>query len=811
MLSRILASASAISLILTTLPLAQAAVPPATPASSQTGAKKNESSLVAWRAKNDRISIAVNDNGGCSLEIAGKQWFSSLGVAMHCDGKRFRSFSGPNPNQRWEQLRKVSATQFAGEDKLGKYSGHKINWLAGGTKFETNIRVYKDCIVFAQSFPAGASRTGVKPVKPNNKLNFPAFSPVINDADAESAFPLFDCSRMPENLQSISFWGCWAVPRYGKRLDNYIGGTESGAPVIVYDSEMNTIVLSPLNHFLSAVQTKSKTFDGYLACGVSGRVEKLPPGFTQETILYAGTGINQTMFDWGTKLLEKGGKSRSEFTKDETVKYLGYYTDNGAYYFDKNEPGKNFEQTMIDVAGYLHSAKIPAKYLHLDANWYTFSKKDGGTFDWTARQDAVPGGLRKLSECTGLPFAVQNSFWSADAKSKRKYHFLQSPTSTLPTSSQFWMELMQRAHQNNIKLYEQDFLNISFEKSVDAQNSVTVPEQWLGNMDQAAMAHDVKIAYCMPFVSDYLASTLYPSVTQIRATTDYIGNSGQWRIGVNSLLAWSLGMAPFKDTFWSSKFQPGGKYEAKVHESNCELEALSSALSSGAVGSGDKIGCVDRALLLKCCRPDGLLLKPDKPATPIDRWFLMDKPKGEIWDTNTKIGGQRWHYFLIADHKARLDLKLSDIGESTSRVVRNVKSEQLSLWPSDNSFSIDCIEPSTGSIPFGYFEIAPVAADGLSFLGEEDKFISISRERFSVISTDHRNVTLTGVPGETVHLQWRLPEHADKVALRKNGLDQGQVSFDRASQIVRMPVGISDSGKDEVELIYSRSEFSGEK
>jgi hypothetical protein len=806
MCTRLLATLSAVSMLLSSILPAQAAVLSPLSASDQTGKMSDQSLSVVWSAKNDRISITVDAKGGCSLEIAGKQWFSSPGVAVHCNGKWFRSFLGPNPSKKWDQLRKVNAAQFAGEDKLGKFRGYRISWLAGRTKLETSMRVYKDCIVFAHSLPGGATKTAVKPVKANNKLDFPAFSPKINDADVETAFPLIDSSLMPEELRSISFWGCWAVPRYGKRLDSYIGGTESGAPVTVYDSAMNTVVLSPLNHFLSAVQTKSKTVDGYLACGVSGRVAKLPPGFTQETILYAGTGINQTMFDWGTKLLEKSGKSRSEFTKDETVKYLGYYTDNGAYYFDKNEHGKNFEQTMVDVADYLHSAKIPAKYLHLDANWYTFSKKDGGTLEWTPRKDAVPGGLKKLSERTGLPFAVQNSFWSADAKSKGKYHFLQSSTSTLPTSSQFWMHLMQWSHQNNIKLYEQDFLNISFEKSVDAQNSITVPEQWLGNMDQAAITHGVKIAYCMPFPSDYLASTLYPSVTQIRATTDYIGNSGQWRIGVNSLLAWSLGMAPFKDTFWSSKFQPGGKYEAKVHESNCELEALSSALSSGAVGSGDKIGCVDRALLLKCCRPDGLLLKPDKPATPIDRWFLMDKPKGEIWDTHTKIGEQRWHYFLIADHNARLDLNLSDIGESTPRVVRDVKSEKLSLWPSDNSFSVDCIEPATGSVPFRFFVMAPVAADGLSFLGEEDKFISVSKERFLVISTDHRNVTLTGVPGETVHLLWRLPEHTEKIALRKNGLDQEQVSWDRGAQIVRMPVVISDSGKAEVEMSYSRSE-----
>ena len=34
----------------------------------------------------------------------------------------------------------------------------------------------------------------------------------------------------------------------------------------------------------------------------------------------------------------------------------------------------------------------------------------------------------------------------------------------------------------------------------------------------------------------------------------------QYQIGITSLLIYALGMVPFKDTFWTSRIQPGNKY-----------------------------------------------------------------------------------------------------------------------------------------------------------------------------------------------------------------------------------------------------------
>jgi len=47
---------------------------------------------------------------------------------------------------------------------------------------------------------------------------------------------------------------------------------------------------------------------------------------------------------------------------------------------------------------------------------------------------------------------------------------------------------------------------------------------------------------------------------QVRVSIDYHLWKNQHQIGVSSLFVRALGMAPYKDTFWTSSIQPGNKY-----------------------------------------------------------------------------------------------------------------------------------------------------------------------------------------------------------------------------------------------------------
>lgn len=72
-----------------------------------------------------------------------------------------------------------------------------------------------------------------------------------------------------------------------------------------------------------------------------------------------------------------------------------------------------------------------------------------------------------------------------------------------------------------------------------------------------------------------------------------------WKIGITSILASAVGLAPFKDVFWSSINQTGSRYYPNAIEPYPELESVIATLSTGPVGPGDKIGFMNRTVIMR--------------------------------------------------------------------------------------------------------------------------------------------------------------------------------------------------------------------
>ncbi len=780
-----------------------------------------------WQASNDALSVTVEDDGSFDLRLFGKTWMKSSPAALHVSNTWYIAAAGQsNPGE--SLLEKIGSTSSSGKDKLGTYRSHKISWDAGGTVFETSMRMYENipCLVFAQLFPNGASNLKL-PAKPVLKEPPPAPEGVngpINDAELSTAYPVFKVPTLSEDFSYLSFHGCMVHQQRGKQLDGFYGGTQSGVPLISFNEQLQTIVLSPLNHFANAVQIRSKKFDGNLACGLHGLVDKVPAGFSQEIILYAGQGVNQTVFDWGSQLLKLGGKTRVDQDSDFTANYLGYWTDNGAYYYYKTEPDKNYELTMLDVVQDLKTERIPAKYLQLDSWWYTKGKDEGVSL-WEPRAEVFPQGMKALRDKVGMPLATHNRYWSAENSYKSKYTFVCDKDGAVPNSYEFWLHIMTWARDNGIILYEQDWLNVAYERVKALETDVLLTETYLSHMNKAALAVGLKIMYCMPLPSHYLISTSNKAVTQIRASTDYCPGSDQWKMGANAMLCWALGLAPFKDVFWSSEVQEGSTYNnGKVTEPNFELQALVAALSRGAVGPGDKIGCMNRELLAKTCRSDGLLLKPVKPATPIESTFKPNFPKGEIWDTYNTFGNDTWRYLLVADQNSEFEISAAELGIAVPYVVHHMKvltgsgvesSLKHDAWsvltplnPGEVLSVGGTKPPRKGAVSVQYFVLAPVARDGVAFLGETDKFISVSSQRFESIHDSGKKLSVTGAANEKVELSWSFKVGSE--GLHPSGLKVNEQLLDTAAVKASPPYSVGlftvqiilpESGRARVELI----------
>jgi hypothetical protein len=108
------------------------------------------------------------------------------------------------------------------------------------------------------------------------------------------------------------------------------------------------------------------------------------------------------------------------------------------------------------------------------------------------------------------------------------------------------------------------------------------------------------------------------------------------------MFADAIGLAPFKDVFWSTSLQPGANYTPTPTEVLPAREILMATLSTGLVAPGDAIKYTNVESIMKCCREDGLIFKPDRPLTTINAlisdWALYEGvSQGELYSTKTTM------------------------------------------------------------------------------------------------------------------------------------------------------------------------------
>jgi hypothetical protein len=160
-------------------------------------------------------------------------------------------------------------------------------------------------------------------------------------------------------------------------------------------------------------------------------------------------------------------------------------------------------------------------------------------------------------------------------------------------------------------------------------------------------------------------------VVAIRTSGDYryLGeNADNWvRFLLTNALARALGLHPFKDVFLSDRSGTG-----KDGDPLAEAEALLAALSAGPVGIGDRVGRTDRELVLRTCREDGVLVKPDVPLAALERCFRGDprfEPIPLVAEAYSQHPAGRYAYVASfhawrGDAPLHVDLPLRELGES---------------------------------------------------------------------------------------------------------------------------------------------------
>ncbi|HUT52951.1 MAG TPA: hypothetical protein VM658_06140 [bacterium] len=585
-------------------------------------------------------------------------------------------------------------------------------------------------------------------------------------------------------------------------------------PVVLFSQDLEVMIISPLDNFMDALTAPD---GGEWQCGFGGLTERVPAGTVTKTLVVSGRGINKTFMEWGRIISAWHGHHPADPYADAAMSKLGYWTDNGSYYYYRTEPGMNYQDTLLAVKKYADEARIPYGYFQIDSWWYPkaeielrSSHNRGGTMLWEPIPEMFPHGLAAFTKKLGLPLVAHNRYTADTSPYCGRYQCAlgndPKRRGALPIDPAFWDEIMDNALKFGIQVYEQDWLYTHIAMIPWLRQGLGNGASWYDAMAQAAAARGLTMQLCMASPELFMQQLKHNNASHARVSHDYKGGLAKSFFWVPfheaSLFAWSVGLWPFKDNFQTTVGQRA-TYMI-IPEASPFEEALIASLSGGPVGPSDRIGYSDRELIMRTCRDDGVLLKPDRPATPIDIMFLGND--------NMALGGVKpWIISTESSHAIGASTYLSAFNIWPYRMGDpSVSMADLGLDPAQKYIIYNWKKRTASAagkkIKFGrmpsniacYYVIAPLLANGMAVIGEPDKFITLSRKRFQKIALEGGavRIEMEGVPGEKVSCAVYSPAAAARVAA---DLETGS-AYDPAAGIQTISLAFPASGKARLTL-----------
>ena len=719
--------------------------------------------LVAALAGAAALDVVIDEaTGAYEIVHAGTRYFRSGPTSFRSAGQTHSTADGTLV------LSEVFRASD-GLDGLGRFNETCLlyNTSDGAAQFQGNIRVYDAGAIFLEAFfVSGATDVSV------------------GDADKTvSAFPSFEIDD-DGPLRGQCQWTSWDYPDAGAVevghhkhkvpfesptcrpwtsetvVPSGIAGT---GPMVVFAEDDNmSFVLSPMSHFMAASLASSP---GAFSFGVAGNVTAVDPLWAMKTVVVLGEGIGGALGAFGSLMRGWFGKRDAAAARsaDVTLQYLGYSTDNGAYYYYNSD---DYLRTLVDVR---RSSGLPFRYVLLDSWWYA-KGPEGGVANWSAAPGVFgrDGGVGTVSESTGWFVMAHNRWWSAEnvyaEDNGGAYAFVvdRARGGAVPAAEAFWDALFLNASDWGLRVYEQDWLFSESMKVGALSSSPTLAREWLLQMGRAAARAGLSIQYCMAYSRHLLQSLEVPAVTQARASDDYQpGSVANWRTGGLAMLHDALGLAPSKDSFWSSPRQPGSPYHDAT-EPNFRLHAAVASLGAGPVQVSDGLGHFDVDLVMRCCATDGRLLQPNEPLKLVDAALrrralplTADGPDGDVSLARNALGPRVFHSLLAADLNGTWTATPAKLGLPERATYRlfdlNAAAAPTTKVP---LFAKDAPVVLGGrALPdFQLYSLLPIESNGWALAGELNKWCGHAAARFLEVTTTPTGmlVEVVGSHNETI-------------------------------------------------------------
>lgn len=552
----------------------------------------------------------------------------------------------------------------------------------------------------------------------------------------------------------------------------------SRGPIVLFNAAHQARVFGPADHPFATVMD---VIDGHIRYGLAGEIDQVPAGARLRFIEVEGPGIVDTMLRWGVEVRRDRARPAVDRYADTGLATLGYWTDNGASYYYATAPGLNEQDTLLAVRDEAARLGIPYGYVQLDSWWYFKERKTrinpGGLVRWAPRPEMFPDGLAAFHQRLGLPLVAHNRWFAIENDYRERGEWVQGDEMAFPVGRVVFDALMDGTAEWGLETYEQDWLNSQWVGVPWLRQGIDRADRWMADLDAAVGDAGLTMQLCMADAGHLLASVDMPSVTSVRTSIDYqpeLSKESFWpQFHTINVLAWGLGLPPFKDNFHSG--EPHG-----------EAEALISALSAGMVGGGDALDASRPDVLRRTCRADGVLLKPDRPAMPLDAMFLPHQRPYTV-ATWVDVPGAGRTTLIAGFHLAREHPDRTDADRFFSLVSYDgVDPGRMFPWPDRvDDWTLDprhelglepaarvaydwrtgIVTPHSGGVielprapgcyDWTYVILAPVLSNGLALLGETTKYVPVADRRIRRVAVhgDTLVVDVSGAPGESVVLR----------------------------------------------------------
>jgi hypothetical protein len=680
-----------------------------------------------------------------------------------------------------------------GRDRIGAYQQITFTWRSGQVPLRGTIQLYQNhpVVLFRYTYLKAASPPSV-------------------------AFPSF--TGIPGPLYHFSYRNAaFAPPQF--ELGQY------GTPWLLFDGQANAMVLSPASHFIIAALHGDG--DHLMASGLDQQLPSVPAGFSQETLMAIAPGIRRTWDLWGSALTALAGKKRPSNEGDLTLKYYGYWTDNGASYYYRYDPKLGYAGTLKAVIARYRKEKIPVHYLQLDSWWYDksypgISPNDltgrwnsfGGIMRYHADASLFPQGLKAFQQSVGLPLVTHSRWISRSSPYRKSYRI----SGVAPIGMRWWNHIAAYLESSGVVTYEQDWQSLIDPRSPAFSNTIGTGAEFYDHMAAACLQHGLTMQYCMALPCDFLQGSRYGNLTSIRVSDDRF-SPPRWRDFVyTSQLADAIGSWPWPDVYYS-------------HETD---NLLLDTLSAGPVGTGDALGAEDRKNILKAVRADGVIVKPDVPITPLDRMYVADaRPRRSssavmaahslggrtrgadspfIGSTWTKDGSLRTAYVFAFSRSGKVHQMVrfspEEAGARAPACVYDYFAHLVSRVGPGQRFAA-----SIGPGETGYYIVAPVGPSGIALFGDKGKFVSMGKERIPSLQEDSRSLTAQVLFAAGENSVTLFGDAPSRPTVTVRGGSAGAVAFTKstgyfsvrvAPEMTALPVKLNGDRVREIAVTFTR-------